>query len=165
MLMEDVELRVLDLGKGTDAAATWKNRGQIMQARPLTEFEMIGVPYWDVTSSQETDMEHREIKKHEPERMITADRGELTKLERVRAGVERAENARLATLENYYSEPVWNCSEASRFLRIHPATVKRLARDGKLPSFRIGNRWRFRPSELDAWARSTVLSTHSLRRE
>lgn len=62
-------------------------------------------------------------------------------------------------------DPVWKCQEASRFLRIHPATVKRLAREGKLPSFKIGNRWRFRHSELDAWARSTVGSVHSLRRE
>ena len=65
----------------------------------------------------------------------------------------------------YQPEPVWDCYEASRFLCIHPATAKRLAREGELPAFRIGNRWRFRPSELDAWARSAVLSSHSLRRE
>jgi excisionase family DNA binding protein len=61
--------------------------------------------------------------------------------------------------------PVWDCHEASLFLRIHPATVKRLAREGKLPGFRIGNRWRFRPSELDAWASSEVSSADSLRRK
>jgi excisionase family DNA binding protein len=62
-------------------------------------------------------------------------------------------------------EPVWDCREVARFLSIHPGTVKRLAREGRLPAFRLGNRWRFRPSELDAWARSAVLSAHSLRRE
>jgi excisionase family DNA binding protein len=62
-------------------------------------------------------------------------------------------------------EPVWSCLEAANFLHLHPATMKRMAREGKLPAFRIGNRWRFRPSELDAWARSTVISAHSLRRE
>ena len=62
-------------------------------------------------------------------------------------------------------EPVWDCEEAAQFLRIHPATVKRLARSGRLPGFRVGNRWRFRPSELDDWARNAVLSQHSLRRE
>jgi excisionase family DNA binding protein len=67
--------------------------------------------------------------------------------------------------ENDLSGVIWDCSEAARFLRIHPATVKRLAREGRLPGFRIGNRWRFRHSELDAWARSAVLSAHSLRRE
>jgi excisionase family DNA binding protein len=78
---------------------------------------------------------------------------------------EQIDDESSSKLEKYHPEPVWNCHEAARFLRIHPATVKRLAREGKLPAFRIGNRWRFRPSELDAWARSTVLSTHSLRRE
>ena len=77
---------------------------------------------------------------------------------------EGIEDASSATFENH-SEPVWDCHEAARFLRVHPATVKRLTREGKLPGFRIGNRWRFRPSELDVWARSTVLSAHSLRRE
>jgi excisionase family DNA binding protein len=62
-------------------------------------------------------------------------------------------------------DPVWDCVEAARFLKIHPVTVKRLARQGALPAFRIGNRWRFRPSELDAWARSAIGSSHSLRRE
>jgi excisionase family DNA binding protein len=62
-------------------------------------------------------------------------------------------------------EPVWGCEEAAVFLRIHPKTVKRLASMGNLPGFRIGNRWRFRPSELDAWAHSGIPSNHSLRRE
>jgi excisionase family DNA binding protein len=62
-------------------------------------------------------------------------------------------------------EPLLDCDEAARFLRIHPSTVKRYARTGRLPGFRVGNRWRFRPSELDDWARSAVLSRHSLRRE
>jgi excisionase family DNA binding protein len=78
---------------------------------------------------------------------------------------ERIEDPSSATVQKYHPEPIWNCIEAARFLCIHPATVKRLAREGKLPAFKIGNRWRFRPSELDAWARSAVLSSHSLRRE
>jgi excisionase family DNA binding protein len=78
---------------------------------------------------------------------------------------QRTVGAGSPTVEAYHPEPVWDCVEAARFLSIHPATAKRLARNGRLPGFRIGNRWRFRPSELDAWARSTVLSIHSLRRE
>jgi excisionase family DNA binding protein len=62
-------------------------------------------------------------------------------------------------------ESLLDSEEAGRFLRIHPVTVKRLARSGRLPGFRIGNRWRFRFSDLDDWAHSTVLSQHSLRRE
>lgn len=78
---------------------------------------------------------------------------------------EETENAGPTDPGKYHPEPVWDCHDASRFLHIHPATVKRLAREEELPAFRIGNRWRFRPSELDAWARSAVLSSHSLRRE
>ena len=81
------------------------------------------------------------------------------------AAKELIEEGTSASLESNNSEPIWDCHEASRFLRIHPATVKRMAREGTLPGFRIGNRWRFRHSELDAWARSTVLSAHSLRRK
>ena len=66
---------------------------------------------------------------------------------------------------NGHFEPLLDSEEAGRFLRIHPATVKRLARSGRLPGFRIGNRWRFRFSDLDDWAHSAVLSRHSLRRE
>jgi excisionase family DNA binding protein len=66
---------------------------------------------------------------------------------------------------NTHLESLLDSEEAGRFLRIHPATVKRLARSGRLPGFRIGNRWRFRFSDLDDWAHSAVLSQHSLRRE
>ena len=62
-------------------------------------------------------------------------------------------------------DQVWDCQQAARFLRIHPATVKRLARRGCLPGFRIGNRWRFRSSDPDDWAHSALSSPHSLRRE
>ena len=33
-------------------------------------------------------------------------------------------------------DQVWDCQQAALFLRIHPATVKRLARRGRLPGFR-----------------------------
>jgi excisionase family DNA binding protein len=62
-------------------------------------------------------------------------------------------------------QPVWDCIEAGAFLRLHPKTIKRLARAGDLPAMRIGNRWRFRPDELDTWMRSKVVSAHSLRRK
>jgi excisionase family DNA binding protein len=78
---------------------------------------------------------------------------------------ERIESANSPRVGNAPTEPVWDCHAVSDFLRIHPATVKRLARQGRPPGFRIGNRWRFRRSELDAWAHSAVPSSHSLRRE
>ena len=62
-------------------------------------------------------------------------------------------------------ETVWEISEAAKFLRLHPKTIYRLARAGELPGAQIGNRWRFRPSDLDTWLRSKVISTGTPRRQ
>jgi len=53
-------------------------------------------------------------------------------------------------------EPVWDCAEAARFLRLHPKTVKRMARSGQIPGCRLGRRWYFRPWDLDALLRIGV---------
>lgn len=55
-------------------------------------------------------------------------------------------------------EPFVSASEASQFVRLHPATVQRLAREGALPGHPVGRgvrkRWRFRLSELQDWLSS-----------
>jgi excisionase family DNA binding protein len=61
-------------------------------------------------------------------------------------------------------EPVLNTEEAAALLQIHPKTLQRLARQGAVPAFRIGDLWRFRASALDEWLRSGVFSKrHSCR--
>jgi excisionase family DNA binding protein len=51
------------------------------------------------------------------------------------------------------------CEEAADFVRVHPRTVKRMARAGKVPAhFRFG-RWYFYASELDCWMRMELHST------
>jgi len=56
------------------------------------------------------------------------------------------------------------CEEAAQFVRVHPKTVKRMARSGELPGhFRFG-RWYFYASELDCWMRTELHSSrHSCR--
>ncbi len=56
------------------------------------------------------------------------------------------------------------CEEAAAFVRAHPKTVKRMARNGELPGhFRFG-RWFFYASELDCWMRTELHSSrHSCR--
>ena len=50
------------------------------------------------------------------------------------------------------------CEEAAAFVRVHPRTVKRMARAGKVPGhFRFG-RWYFYASELDCWMRMELNS-------
>ena len=39
--------------------------------------------------------------------------------------------------------------EVAEYLRIHPYTVRRLARTEKLPGFKVGGQWRFNKNELD----------------
>jgi excisionase family DNA binding protein len=56
------------------------------------------------------------------------------------------------------------CEEAAAFVRVHPKTVKRMARSEELPGhFRFG-RWFFYASELDCWMRTELHSSrHSCR--
>ncbi|MDO9264256.1 MAG: response regulator [Desulfosalsimonadaceae bacterium] len=53
-----------------------------------------------------------------------------------------------------------NTIEASIFLNAHIETIRRLARKGDIPSFKIGKDWRFRKEDLVKWAQ-----THHLRNQ
>jgi excisionase family DNA binding protein len=56
-----------------------------------------------------------------------------------------------------------DAKEGASFLRMHPKTLMRLARDGSVPaySFSEGTRrhWRFLISELDKWMKTKVNSS------
>lgn len=61
-------------------------------------------------------------------------------------------------------ERVLKTEEAAALLQIHPKTLQRMARQGIVPAFRIGDLWRFRASSLDQWLRSGLCSkSHSCR--
>jgi excisionase family DNA binding protein len=61
-------------------------------------------------------------------------------------------------------ERVLDTEEAAALLQIHPKTLQKMAREGTVPAFRIGDLWRFRASALDEWLRSGVCSKrHSCR--
>jgi len=47
------------------------------------------------------------------------------------------------------SKDIFTVEEVAEYLRIHPYTVRRLARAGKLPGFKVGGQWRFKRSEID----------------
>lgn len=42
-------------------------------------------------------------------------------------------------------------NELSRILKLHPFTVTRLAREKKLPGFKVGGVWRFPKDEFERW--------------
>jgi excisionase family DNA binding protein len=41
--------------------------------------------------------------------------------------------------------------ELSDYLRVHPTTVYRLLKLGKLPAFKVGSDWRFNSESIDHW--------------
>jgi nitrogen PTS system EIIA component len=62
-----------------------------------------------------------------------------------------------------YVQPLWDSSEAAHYLRVHPRTLTRMARDGEIPAIPIGRQWRFRKSDLDAWLESRISSLPKLK--
>ena len=53
--------------------------------------------------------------------------------------------------------PIMTASEVARYFRIHPTTVYRLLREGKLPGFKIGADYRFNKGEIDDWMAERLL--------
>lgn len=70
-----------------------------------------------------------------------------------------------SSAEHVRFEPILTSEQAAAFLQIHPKTLQRMARQGRVPAYRIGDLWRFRASDLEAWLASTVISSdrHSCR--
>lgn len=48
--------------------------------------------------------------------------------------------------------------EVARELKLHPETVRRMARDGYLPAFKAGRGWRFSRSKILEWAETKIRS-------
>ena len=46
---------------------------------------------------------------------------------------------------------VMDIRQASEYLGISPDTLYKYASEGFVPAFKLGNRWRFKPSRLDEW--------------
>jgi len=55
-------------------------------------------------------------------------------------------------------EPLLTPADAASFLRLHPKTVIRMARQQAVPAIRLGKHWRFRSSDLTSWAAEQVKS-------
>ncbi|MDD4893761.1 MAG: helix-turn-helix domain-containing protein [Candidatus Omnitrophica bacterium] len=53
--------------------------------------------------------------------------------------------------------------EVAEYLSIHPLTVHRYAREGKIPGFKIGTDWRFHRKYLEKWIKQKL--TYNLQRK
>jgi excisionase family DNA binding protein len=48
-------------------------------------------------------------------------------------------------------DPIMTIDEVAEYLDLHPLTVRRLARDGEIPAFKVGRQWRVKRAILDHW--------------
>ncbi|HYL59910.1 MAG TPA: helix-turn-helix domain-containing protein [Candidatus Acidoferrales bacterium] len=53
-------------------------------------------------------------------------------------------------------EEILTISELSAHLRVHPTTIYRLLREGRIPGFRVGSAWRFSRAAIEKWERGQV---------
>ena len=48
-------------------------------------------------------------------------------------------------------EDILTINELSVLLKVHPTTIYRLLREGRLPGFRVGSAWRFSRGAIAKW--------------
>jgi excisionase family DNA binding protein len=46
---------------------------------------------------------------------------------------------------------IMTAKDVAKYLKLHPLTVHRYAREGKIPAFKIGTDWRFHKKYIDKW--------------
>jgi excisionase family DNA binding protein len=47
--------------------------------------------------------------------------------------------------------PAWTVRQVAEYLSVNERTVYRMAERGDLPAFKVGDAWRFRREDIDAW--------------
>ncbi len=53
--------------------------------------------------------------------------------------------------ENPETPELLDTAQVAAYLAIHKITVYKLVKQGKIPAFKIGGRWRFKKKILDDW--------------
>ncbi|MEW6170765.1 MAG: helix-turn-helix domain-containing protein [Candidatus Omnitrophota bacterium] len=51
---------------------------------------------------------------------------------------------------------ILTAKELAEYLNIHPFTVHKFAREGKIPAFKIGTDWRFHKKLIDKWIKQNT---------
>jgi len=52
------------------------------------------------------------------------------------------------------SDPILTIKDVAHYLKVNERTIYRLAANGELPGFKVGNSWRFKQSELEQYITS-----------
>ena len=56
-------------------------------------------------------------------------------------------------------------NEVAKSLKLHPFTVARLAREGKIPAFKVGGVWRFKKDQFERWIVSQTANNQRSRKK
>ncbi|WP_086134582.1 methylation-associated defense system helix-turn-helix domain-containing protein MAD1 [Methylocaldum sp. SAD2] len=49
------------------------------------------------------------------------------------------------------NDEILTINEVAEYLKVNERTIYRLAANGEIPAFKVGNSWRFKRAELEAW--------------
>lgn len=49
------------------------------------------------------------------------------------------------------ADKIMTVKEVAKYLDVHPMTLYKLVREGRIPAFKVGGQWRFRKVALDRW--------------
>lgn len=60
---------------------------------------------------------------------------------------------------------ILTAKEVATYLHLHPLTVHKYAREGKIPAFKIGADWRFHKHYIDQWIKQKVDSNLNGRKQ
>ena len=61
-------------------------------------------------------------------------------------------------------DEILTVKELCDLLRLHPTTVYKLVRQGKIPRFRVGNEWRFRRDAIERWTVEQSMNAQRMRK-
>lgn len=53
-------------------------------------------------------------------------------------------------------DQIMTIEQVARYLSLHELTVRRLAREGEIPAFKVGRQWRVKKALLDRWIEQEV---------
>ena len=56
------------------------------------------------------------------------------------------------------NKEILTSKEVACYLKIHPLTVHKFARQGKIPAFKIGTDWRFHKKYIERWIKDKLTS-------
>jgi excisionase family DNA binding protein len=59
------------------------------------------------------------------------------------------------------SREVMNIRQASQYLGVSPDTLYKYVSEGRIPAFKLGNRWRFKKALLDTWMEQQSMPARS----